>query len=142
MVASRGGPKSAAAAAATATATAVTSASAETSAGTVRLVVQVQADGATLSLDDEPRALPYQGKMPRGTSVRLSARAPGFVDYDRALTLDEDTNLDIALSRAPLGAGSAPSPSASAASVRTGTADDRAKSRKKRAIDDGDPYRR
>jgi hypothetical protein len=140
MLAARGGSKSAGAVGPPATASvSAPSDPAAATASTVRLAVHAEA--ATLSIDDEPQALPYQGRLARGASVRVAARAPGFVDYDRVLTLDEDTNLDIALSRAPLAAGSSSS-SPAVTSVRTGAADDRAKARKKRAIDDGDPYRR
>lgn len=143
MLASRGSASAKSAAAVGSPAAASVSAPADTAsatASTVRLAVQINAEAATLSIDDEPQPLPYQGRLARGASVRVAARAPGFVDYDRVLTLDEDTNLDIALSRAPLATGSSSAPAGT--NVRTGTADDRAKARKKRAIDDGDPYRR
>ena len=101
-------------------------------AAMVRLVVHTSPDAATLLIDDEAASVPYDGKVMRGAVVHLSAHAPGFDDYDRTLTLDADTNLDIALSRgAPAGA--------SAASSKPDAA---AEKRRKRAIDDRDPYRR
>ena len=144
MLASRGGSSKVAAAATASARDGVTTAAAadagSTSSATVRLMVQVNAEGATLALDDEPQPLPYQAKLARGSSVHVVARAPGFDDYDRVLALDEDTNVDIALSRATAGAGASSSASSGVANGRGGDRDKAA--RKKRTIDDGDPYRR
>lgn len=94
----------------------------------VRLVVHTTPDSATLLIDDEAASIPYDGKVTRGAVVHLSAHAPGFDDYDRTLTLDADTNLDIALSRG--------------APAASGKPDAATEKRSKRAIDDRDPYRR
>jgi hypothetical protein len=100
----------------------------------VRLAVRTNPESATLVIDDKPEVIPYQAKHARGTRVRVSVRAPGFADYDRTVTLDEDTNLDIGLSRT----AALPVKPAFAASPQG----EPAKNAKKRMIEDGDPYRR
>jgi hypothetical protein len=96
------------------------------SATTVRLTVRTTPESATLLVDGEPQSLPYQGRVTRGASVHVLARAPGFIDYDRTMAVDEDTNLDIGLSRGVSRADGAAG----------------GKGSRKRRIDDGDPYRR
>jgi hypothetical protein len=118
------------------------SSAAETPTGaTARLVIRTTPDSATLLLDDQPQVAPYEAKVARGATVRLAARAPGFVDYDRTLTVEADTNLDIALSRAtPAATETAVAIPSAVSSAPSGRPD--AKAKRKRAIDDGDPYRK
>ena len=108
--------------------------------GRVRLVVRTSPESATLVIDGVAQTKPYQATVARGATVRVEARAAGFSDYDRTVTVDDDTNLLLALSRPGPAPGTASAPSRPPVGAAAGAADP-GKAGKKRSIDNGDPYR-
>lgn len=123
-----------------------TPAPAPAAASSVTITLRAQPPGAAMTLDGKTIPNPHTLTQTKDTATHtLFVSARGHAPQSRSLVLDRDQQLDIALDRAvafqPVAPRAATTPQPAATPTAASETDPSAiKKKKKRTIDDGDPY--